>query len=108
MNKTISQKINHLINKYETYWVESSYSEAENGFKNEDEFRGYLLGINEMIGELKEITSGITFICNRCGSENVYVNSSDDGYYDYEEEWISFGSTLEIYCNDCGNGEYDG
>lgn len=108
MNKTISQKINALINKCETYLIETSYSEVEGGFKNKDEFNGYLLGLDEMTKELKEITSGITFICNRCGSTNVYVNSSDDGYYDYEEEWISFGSTLEIYCNDCGNGEYDG
>ena len=107
MNKTISQKINTLINKCETYLLEVSYSEVEDGFKNEDEFRGYLLGMNEMTEELKEITSGITFTCNRCGSTNVVVDSSDGGYYDYDEEWISFRSTLEIYCNDCGNGEYD-
>lgn len=103
MNQTISQKINNLINKCEAYIVEVGYAEVERGFRNEDEFKGYLLGMSELISELKEITSGITFICNRCGSNNVYVNSSDDGYYDYEEEWVSYGSTLEIYCNDCGN-----
>lgn len=52
-----------------------------------------------------QVGEGFTHICNRCGSTNVCVNSSDDGYYDYEEEWISCGSSLEIYCNDCGNGE---
>ena len=105
MNKIISQKINALINKCETYLVEVAYEEAEGGFRNKDEFNGYLLGVNEIISELKEITSGVTHICNRCGSTNVVVDCSDDGYYDYEEEWISCGSTFEIYCNDCGNVE---
>ena len=105
MSKIISQKINALINKCETYLVEVAYEEVEGGFRNKDEFNGYLLGINEIISELKEITSGITFTCNRCGSTNVVVDSSDGGYYDYDEEWISRRLTLEIYCNDCGNGE---